>query len=90
VECHEQRTEHVEGCHEDRNKGQPENQGSDETTGTKSVSEDLVLAPETGEGEHTGETQAAYHESGVGYGHELAKAAHISHVESAGGMVDAA
>ena len=53
-------------------------------------SQNLVLAPEAGQGPDAGQAQRGDEEGGVGPGHDLAQPAHLSHIEGAGGVVDAA
>ena len=52
--------------------------------------QDLVLAPEAGQREYAYQAQGPDDGQPVGNGHRLAEAAHIHHIESAGGVVDAA
>ena len=90
MEGHEYGAEHVERGHERGNQRECEYYCADYIAVAEGVGQDFVLAPETREWDYSGETEAADYECDISLGHGNPQAAHVAHVEGAGGVVDAA
>jgi len=76
LEGEEVEPEHVEGGHAGRDEAHRPEQG----IGVEGLAEDLVLAPEAGQGRDAGDGDAADQEGAAGDGHPAAQASHQAHV----------
>ena len=94
MKSQENHSESVKGGQQHPGQQQPENQPpdfpADRPAAQPDPGQNFILAPESGQRDDAHQTEAARQGKGVSPGHIPAQPAHIAHIKSAAGVVDAA
>ena len=94
VEGQVNHAEGVEGGEQYPGEQQPESQAAypiiHRPTSIPGSRQDLILAPEAGQGDNSHQAHRTDEHYTIGPGHPGAQAAHVAHIKGAGGVVDTA